>query len=140
LSTFLNEMAAFWQNKLNEIDAEYNRQLKAFIEGKDREARLILAQLCQELSDCEWERPIEFCLGIAPNDCLPDATGAAGGAGGGGEAAPAEADPLSLFPSGIFDLGPSQAVPIDAQTIAGGLTPPALPATPSIDDLPGIIT
>lgn len=72
LSDLVNKITEALEDKLSEINDDYNRQLKAFIEGKDEAARNILANLAQELSECEWQLPIDFCLGLSPNDCNPD--------------------------------------------------------------------
>lgn len=83
LSQFINEVCAYWEVKYKEINDLYDQQIKAFIEGKDKDAREALASLCQELAACEWERPIEFCLGPKPNECNP--LDSEGGGGGGGD-------------------------------------------------------
>jgi hypothetical protein len=71
LSGLLNEMCNFWQVKLDQINDDFNQQIKTFIESKDDEVRKNLAQLCQELSECEWEKPIEFCIGTIASNCNP---------------------------------------------------------------------
>jgi len=71
LSDFIKEVSNFWQVKFDEISKDFDQQIKTFIETKDKEARLALAQLCHQLSECEWEKPFEFCLSVTPNDCNP---------------------------------------------------------------------
>jgi hypothetical protein len=71
LSDFIKEVEDYWEVKLKEISAVYDQQIKDFITAKDADARKALATLCQELAECEWERPIEFCLGPTPNECNP---------------------------------------------------------------------
>lgn len=72
LSALIDEITGTLEEKLSEINDDYNRQLKAFIESKDETARAILANLAHELSECEWQLPLDFCIGISPNDCNPD--------------------------------------------------------------------
>jgi len=54
---------------LEKIEAEYDTQLRDYILAIDAEARKILADLAQKLADCEWQLPIDFCLGIDPDEC-----------------------------------------------------------------------
>jgi hypothetical protein len=87
LTSLLDRAIAYFQDRLTAIDEDYDRQIKEFMEEKDAKARAILAGLAQDLAECEWELPIEFCLGITPDDCRdpdPDGDGD-GGDGGGGE-------------------------------------------------------
>lgn len=101
LADFLTQVAAFWQNQLDGISSDYNKQIEAFINGKDDEARKILSTLCQELTECEWQKPLEFCMGIQPSDCNPDnppppnnnKPGGGGGGGGGGGSHPPKPPP-----------------------------------------------
>lgn len=72
LSGLIDKVVEVLEAKLSDINDQYNRQLKEYIEGKDEAARQILANLAHQLSECEWELPIEFCLGISPSDCHPD--------------------------------------------------------------------
>jgi hypothetical protein len=78
LSEFISEVTKYYQILLDSINYEYDQQIKAFIESKDTEARKVLASLCQQQAECEWERPIEMCIGIKPNECNP----LSGGGGG----------------------------------------------------------
>lgn len=48
---------------------KYDDQIKAFLMEKDADCRQKLCALGRELSDCEWELPLEYCLGITPADC-----------------------------------------------------------------------
>ena len=86
LSQFVKEVCGYWEVKYKEINDLYDQQIKEFITSKDKDAREALASLCQELASCEWERPIEFCLGPKPNDCNPLSN-----EGGGGDTAIAPA-------------------------------------------------
>jgi len=83
LSDLIDEAISYFRDRINEIDSEYDTQIKEFIEEKDAKARTILAGLAQDLAECEWQLPIEFCLGITPDDCKEGEEG--GGGDGGGE-------------------------------------------------------
>lgn len=72
LSGILDAVIAHYQGKLSEINDQYNQDLKAYVEEKDAKAREILADLAMRVAECEFELPIEFCLGLQPNDCNPD--------------------------------------------------------------------
>ncbi|MEM3097467.1 MAG: hypothetical protein QXU32_01940 [Nitrososphaerales archaeon] len=69
LSEFVRDASKYWQKKLDEINQMWDDQIREFIQNKDKEARTVLAQLCQQLAECEWERPIEFCLGLNSGGC-----------------------------------------------------------------------
>ena len=56
---------------------KYNDQIKAFICEKDEDARTKLCSLAKEMADCEWELPLEYCVGITPTSCLSAAGKAA---------------------------------------------------------------
>jgi hypothetical protein len=72
LSEIVDAIIDHYQGKLTEINDQYNQDLKAYIEEKDAKARELLADLAQRVADCEFELPIEFCLGIQPDECHPD--------------------------------------------------------------------
>ena len=69
LSGLVDKAIDFFRGRLTEISDNYDKQIKIFIEEKDTKARGILADLAQQLAECEWELPIDFCLGITPDDC-----------------------------------------------------------------------
>lgn len=69
LSQILAAVFSYYEDRLAEINDTYNKQLKTYIEEKDAGARTILANLAQEVAECEFELPIDFCLGITPSDC-----------------------------------------------------------------------
>lgn len=69
LSEIVDAVIGYYEEKLQEINDTYNRELKDYIESKDEAARAILAGLAQKVAECEFELPIDFCLGITPSDC-----------------------------------------------------------------------
>lgn len=69
LSEFCNKVIEFYQTVLDEINDDYNREIKKYIESIDKEARLILSNLANKVADCEFSLPIDFCLGLSPSDC-----------------------------------------------------------------------
>jgi hypothetical protein len=66
LNVIIDAIIAQYKNKLDEISKQYDNDIKPFIEEKDKEARLILANLADEVAKCEFQLPIEFCVGITP--------------------------------------------------------------------------
>jgi hypothetical protein len=76
LSTFVDLVVDYYKNQLIEIEEKWNAQAKDYMTQKDKESRDILASLAMQLAECEWELPIEFCVGIVPDDCHPGPTGA----------------------------------------------------------------
>lgn len=65
LSKYIDEVINIYDNKILEIDKNYKFQLKEFIENKDKEAREILGDLAKEVADCEFQIPLEFCIGLS---------------------------------------------------------------------------
>lgn len=75
LSDYINKIIEKYTDKITQIDTKYNKQMKEYIESKDSSARTLLAGLAKELADCEFQLPIEMCLGIEPNQCHPNLNG-----------------------------------------------------------------
>jgi hypothetical protein len=100
LSEFVDKVIAYWDEKLSDINDQYTRELKAYIDAKDEAARQALATIAHELAQCEFQMPLEFCLGITPDDCHP-------GDGGGGFSKTAFSYPLAnqIFGSVSTDGG-----------------------------------
>lgn len=69
LSDLLNQMTEYYRKKLTEAAETYDAEVKEFITKKDDEARSVICNLAQQLAECEWEEPLEFCLGLVSNDC-----------------------------------------------------------------------
>lgn len=71
LSEVIDKVISYWEDKLSEINDQYTRDLKSYIDAKDEAARQALASVAHELAQCEFQLPIDFCLGISPDDCHP---------------------------------------------------------------------
>jgi len=69
LTEILDAVIAYYESKLSEINNQYNLELKDFIEDKDSRSREILAELAMQVAECEFELPLDFCIGIQPDDC-----------------------------------------------------------------------
>lgn len=69
LTDFVKAVVAKYKVKLADLQQNMLEQARAFMQEKDAAARTILASLAQQLAACEFERPLEFCVGIKPNDC-----------------------------------------------------------------------
>lgn len=134
LSEFVGEISDYWQVQLDKINAAWDDQIREFTQNKDKEARMILAQLCHQLAECEWERPIEFCIGLKEGDCRAGGASeeeAAAGAPGPVVLPPESNDPynlVNLLPN--FGTIPPAATPPDPNTIAGGGDAPPAPNAP----------
>lgn len=61
-----NDLKPIYQKAID----KYEEEIKAFILEKDEEARQKLCGLSKQLSECEWDLPLEYCLGISPMDCF----------------------------------------------------------------------
>lgn len=75
LSTVINAIVTHYESELDRISRDIDEnQIKPYIEEKDRQAREELNARADELARCEWDMPIEFCLGITPENCEPGDT------------------------------------------------------------------
>ena len=72
LSDLLSDISQYYRDKLQEAADLYDKQIKEFITTTDKEARGAICQLAQQLAECEWELPLEFCLGLVQDDCGED--------------------------------------------------------------------
>jgi len=72
LSELIDKVTEFYEDKLVEANDQYNKTLKEYIDSKDEAARTILANLADELARCEFQLPIDLCIGISPGDCNPN--------------------------------------------------------------------
>ena len=71
LSKIVDDVINVFKNKLTKTEQQYNKQLKEYIQNKDKEARLILSKMADSVAQCEFSLPISFCLGLQPNMCAP---------------------------------------------------------------------
>lgn len=72
LSAIVQHIIDKYDADLEKVEAQYDKELRDYMLSKDEEAKKILASLAQQLAECEWQLPIEFCLGISPDECIPD--------------------------------------------------------------------
>lgn len=71
-SELLSEISEFYRDKLIEAADLYDKQIKDFITEKDKEARQAICQLAEQLAECEWELPLEYCIGLIEEDCVEE--------------------------------------------------------------------
>lgn len=69
LSQFIEPIVEHYKNCLKQYDDAWLREICEFISAKDAAAREIIARMAQRVAECEFKRPIQFCLGIEPGDC-----------------------------------------------------------------------
>lgn len=69
LADYVKAVADAYQANLQKIDGELGKRARAYIEEIDSQARAILANLAQRLSDAEFSLPAQdFCLTLSSND------------------------------------------------------------------------
>lgn len=71
LTELIKGIVDFYKGKLEEFDTAWLKEVKEFIEAKDAAARAILAAMAMRVAECEWQRPLEFCIGIKADECQP---------------------------------------------------------------------
>ncbi len=70
LSDYLHKVTAAYKERLDALQAQWMEQARTYLMSKDATARQLLSDLAQQLAECEFGAPIEFCLGIETTDCL----------------------------------------------------------------------
>lgn len=72
LKSLIDALIVNYKEKLTEIATQYDTEIKPYVESKDKEARTILAELADDVAQCEFQLPIEFCMSAEPQgDCGP---------------------------------------------------------------------
>lgn len=71
LSDIINNITKYYKERLAEFDKAWLAEIKLFIEDKDSKARTILGAMAQRLAECEFDKPIQFCIGIKADECSP---------------------------------------------------------------------
>lgn len=69
LSAYINKITDFFTDRLDEISTKYDKDLEEFFKNTDEAARQKLDILGEELANCEFRLPLEYCIGINPQDC-----------------------------------------------------------------------
>lgn len=83
LSEFVNSLISRYQNRLDEIADEYDEEIEKYIKELDDDARQKLDILAEELANSEFQRPLEYCIGLSPKDCQNVNLNVGTGGGGG---------------------------------------------------------
>jgi hypothetical protein len=73
LRDHVDEIINYYQDKLNVVADQYDRQIDKFIKEKDAEARKQLDVIADRLAECEHITYLEYCL--APVDCERESNG-----------------------------------------------------------------
>jgi hypothetical protein len=69
LTDLITVVVDSYKAKLETFQDTWMAQMKTYVESKDSAARTVLSSIAQQVAQCEFQRPLEFCLGIAPSDC-----------------------------------------------------------------------
>jgi hypothetical protein len=69
LNQYIQKVTAFYEGKIVEINDKYNQEIEEFFKVTDEAARQKLDILAEELANCEFRLPLEYCIGINPEDC-----------------------------------------------------------------------
>jgi len=75
LSVAAQSVIDHFQTEANNIIEQWDKELNDWIIERDKAARDVLHNLATDLAECQFELPLEFCLGITPSDCNPTALG-----------------------------------------------------------------
>ena len=62
LTDHIAQVTTYYKELLTQYEIAWLADIKGFVESKDRESRTILAGLANQLSECEWTRPLQFCI------------------------------------------------------------------------------
>lgn len=66
LSKFIEMVINDLKPQYEEAVKKYDEEIKNFLYAKDAECRHKLCSLARQLSECEWQLPLEYCIGISP--------------------------------------------------------------------------
>ena len=69
LSGLVNVIIGHYKTSATKIIRQWDTELKTWVRARDKEARDVLNELATQLADCEFQLPLEFCIGVAPSDC-----------------------------------------------------------------------
>jgi hypothetical protein len=69
LTDLITVVVDSYKTKLTTFQDAWMAQMKSYVETKDAAAREVLSTIAQQVAQCEFKRPLEFCVGIAPSDC-----------------------------------------------------------------------
>jgi hypothetical protein len=69
LSNMVDSVIGYYKDAAATIISQWDTELKTWVRERDKEAREVLNNLATQLAECEFELPLEFCLGITPGDC-----------------------------------------------------------------------
>ena len=72
LTTIIKKIVEQYKEKLNVIFDGWIKEAKEYVEKKDEQASKALSALAQKVAECEFSKPLEFCVGIEPNNCNPN--------------------------------------------------------------------
>lgn len=75
LSAIIDSIIDEHSKKLSAVEAKYDTQIKEYINSIDKDARQVLGNLAKELSDCEFQVPMDYCLSIQPDNCCANEGG-----------------------------------------------------------------
>jgi len=72
LSDWITQVTGYYKKILTHYETSWLSDIKEYVETRDRDARSLLGGLAHQLSECEWTRPLQFCMGIHATDCNPN--------------------------------------------------------------------
>lgn len=132
LSEFINDVIDQYNIKLNEVAESYDAQIEEFIKELDEAARQKLDILTEELANSEFQKPIEHCIGLSPEDCQNEGAITSKGGSPGELCQLAESIVRELLPDsgisclntdgedlGIFTLEPNTTISVSYPTQDG---------------------
>lgn len=69
LSDLVDAIIEDMKEEYDKAVEKYDEEVKNYILEKDADSRQKLCVLAKALAECEWELPLEYCIGITPADC-----------------------------------------------------------------------
>lgn len=73
LSSLIQFIVNLYKTEAEKTAEKWDEKLKEWAIETDTKAREILHQLATDLAECQFEAPLEFCLGISPKQCFSGA-------------------------------------------------------------------
>jgi len=69
LTNLVQSIIDFYKDEAGKVLDEWETQLREWAVATDKSARDALHDLAKQVAECEFDKPLEFCLGIEPFDC-----------------------------------------------------------------------
>lgn len=72
LTELVDDVINHYRDKLEKVVDEYDREIETYIKSRDETMRQNISDLAHQLAQCEWEMPLEYCVGLGDECQIPE--------------------------------------------------------------------